>query len=143
MNTSSLFAATFHPSFWIPIAVFICGTIIVFVALYFAHERRRLWHETARIALEKGQPVPPNPDTNNTHVAREKSPASDVRGGLVLIAVAVGLYLGLSGIRSGPGPHLIGAYICGGIGIALLLNALITVVFARKSSDVSTRPPQS
>ena len=39
------------------------GLVSGLLGMYFGHRRRVLWHETARIAPEKGQPIPPlSPD---------------------------------------------------------------------------------
>ena len=46
----------------VPIAIvaitFGCGVLIVGTVAYTAHRGRQLRHETIRLALEKGQPVP-------------------------------------------------------------------------------------
>jgi hypothetical protein len=140
--TSLLFAAAgYHIGILIPIIALAIGPIIVFTALYFKNQSRRLWHETARVALEKGQPVPPDPEERvRSHCDSPRPPLRDVRSALILIAVSVGLYLGLQDKKP---EALIGSYITGGIGVALLINASLTAIFRPKSSDQNTRPPQA
>ena len=125
------------------IGSFLVGPIVIFVVFRFAHRRHELWHETARVALEKGQPLPPMPDDMQPKpplpTCAEK--ANDLRSGLVLIAVGAGLYLFL-GSLVGRGLGLVGA-IPGFIGVALLLNALLSAIFKRKDTSAAERPPQT
>src|SRR4051812_31365459 len=95
----------------IPSLAFVFASAIIISAMYFKHQRRRMWHDTARLALEKGQPLPAMPNDDGRYRGRR----SDVRSGLVLIAVGVGLFLmfGANPDRHGPGfvgaiPGLIG-----------------------------------
>src|SRR4051812_7615684 len=62
---------------------------VVAVALSFKHRQRQMWHETARLALEKGQPLPPMPDGEKHGGLRsaETMAYHDIRGGLVLFAL--------------------------------------------------------
>ncbi|QYM80042.1 hypothetical protein K0B96_05325 [Horticoccus luteus] len=143
LHLASYFAnVTSISPFWIPISAISGGVLIVFLSMYFAHERRRLWHDTARVALEKGQPLPPALQQADDRSRRRCGPRNDLRSGLILLAVSFGLYYGLRDV--GSGPQLIGAYITGGIGVALLLNGLLTALFRRNnpSTDLD-RPPQS
>lgn len=99
------------------------GIPIAIAALYFRHQQQKLWHETARIALEKGQPLPPQAaeDTERPNAA------ADFRAGLILIAVGAGLYFFLGrGI----------AFIVGFIGIALVLYAAVIAILKQRN------PPQ-
>lgn len=143
LHLASLFASSsFDPALSIPLLAIAGAVLIVFLSMYFAHERRRLWHDTARIALEKGQPLPPDLPFGRDYACRRGTPRRDVRSGLILLAVSGGLYFGLRNV--GDGPQLIGAYITGGIGVALLLNALLSTLFPRKDSPAdSARPPQT
>jgi small-conductance mechanosensitive channel len=119
---------------------------IIFAGLgmFFHHRRQALWHETARVALEKGQPLPPLQD-------QEKSPSwettpsrgdnkNDFRSGLVLVAVGAGLYLFLSAFL-GRAFGLVGA-IPGFVGVALLLYGLLNVFFGSKDKPAADRQSQ-
>jgi hypothetical protein len=120
------------------IAIFglIFGCVMGALGMYFDHQRKRLWHETTRLALEKGRPVP-------VYGQREESPAHeaaelrhhDLRGGLVLIAVGAGLYVFLRAV-SNPAVAALG-YIPGFIGAALLVHWLFTRGSARKPDSPS------
>lgn len=118
----------------VPIAGIILAGVVTVSALYFQNRRRELWHETARIALEKGQALPPlNPDEEEAAeaVSEKRHPTNhDVRGGMVLIAVGAGLFLTLDGINTNL--RFIGT-IPGLIGVALLLYALGSRIFTKKS----------
>lgn len=121
----------------IPIAGIVLAGVITVCGMYFHNRRREMWHETARIALEKGQPLPPlGPEQSEAdEKPKDRDANHDVRGGLVLIAVGAGLWMMFTGIA--PGLRYIGA-IPGFIGVALLLYALLAAMFRRKP----TQPPQ-
>lgn len=124
--------------FLIPIAGIIFGGAIAISAMYFNHRQRELWHATARVALEKGQPMPDYPYAGeNTEPSRRRGNGGrDLRSGLVLIGVGAGLYFFLGAV-SGPDVALVGL-IPGFIGLALLLYALLT-----RSSNHAGNPPPS
>ena len=123
------------------------GLVFGVLAMYFAHRRRVLWHETARIALEKGQPLPPpSPDVDPDgsmralamQVAGRELASSQVQGhryrglmlgGFINLAIGGGLFLALSQVS------LQAAYfaaIPGFIGIAFLGMAVVEFVLGRK-----------
>jgi hypothetical protein len=89
----------------VPIGV--VGTIFGFTAVmigivaYARHRNGRLRHETIRLAIEKGQPLPP--ELLDPMIRRDPA-LRDLRRGLLLLAVGLGacLYLGLSPL---PGVH--------------------------------------
>lgn len=116
----------------VPVAVFIFVGAIVITRLYFRNQQRRMWHETARLALEKGQPLPPDfvapPEAQPEKNGRRRC---DVRAGLILIAVGVALYLAWK--HSGMDISFYAA-IPGFIGVALLLNSLFDALRSGKSS---------
>lgn len=116
----------------VPLGGFILVGTIVVAAFYFKNQRRRLWHETARLALEKGQPLPAIPDSE----CSRGGPLRDLRSGLILLAIAVGLYAGMAPHRG----SLTASYMIGGVGLALLLNSLIAALIAHKASP-NRRPP--
>lgn len=122
----------------------IIGVTIPIAAIYFHHKRQQLWHETARLALEKGQPVPPMAasaaELEHTPPAgvsfqewqaarKAEARGHQIKGGLVLIAVGAGLYL-FFGAAGGGQMRWMGT-IPGFIGVALLLHALFESLSAR------------
>jgi hypothetical protein len=126
------------------------AVIVSVTAIYFHHRKNQLWHETARIALEKGQPVPPMPLRDEElelrpppgvsfaewHEAKlVESRTHAFRGGLVLLGVGAGLVLMMP-----PGSNALGA-IPGFIGVALIVNALIERCTARKPKRETQPPP--
>lgn len=112
------------------------------LGMYFHHRRQALWHETARLALEKGQPLPAMPDdVNHGDSGRKKNEDSDFRSGLVLVAVGAGLYFFL-GAFIGRGLAYVGL-IPGFIGVALLVYAAFRTLTASKSTSDSNLPPRA
>jgi hypothetical protein len=125
----------------IPLAGMLFGGAMAFLGMYFSHQRQRLWHETARAALEKGQPLPPyGPDPSRSDSADRNGESNhDLRGGLVMIAVGVGIYFFLGAVADSRVANL-GA-IPGLIGVALILHWLITRMIRRKNPGVP--PPRA
>lgn len=122
----------------IPVVIFALAAVIALTAMYYHHRREALWHETARVALEKGQKLPPRPGEEALRQEQLQkhgaTPATDLRAGLVLVATGIGLYLFL-GAFLGRGLAFVGAIpFC--IGIAMIIYALGSLLFARKN------PPQ-
>lgn len=115
---------------FVPMIVFGFVLLIIFIAHYFRLQRDRLWHETARAALEKGQPLPGQALSPGY---RCRSPWRDFRGGLILLAVGIAFlcaHVGPPGIHGNfPGVILTG------IGVAFLLSALFQGVFSSKDRD--------
>lgn len=84
-------------------AVLVIGTIfgftaiIVVASMYMGHRARQMRHETIRLALEKGQPLPPNV---------LGAPRNDLARGVRLVALGIGLSLFLYFLSpSGIGLH--------------------------------------
>ena len=125
-------------SYVLAIIALVFAVIVAVVAIYFKHRRRQmeLWHETARLALEKGQPLPPL-----SLGATGGHPRNDVRIGLIMIAVAGGIWLLLPPTGARPVTYL--AAIPGFIGVALLLNGFFEVLFSKKQPAPDARPPQT
>lgn len=119
---------------WIAVFSVLGGMSIAVIAIIgafiSAYRRQKLWHETARIALEKGQPLPPLSEEDKPKSAR-RSASEDIRAGLILIAVGGGLYLLMGGL-SGNVPSHVGA-IPGLIGVALLIFGLISALTQNKT----------
>ena len=117
--------------FSIPIAgmAFVLGIILI-GALEKAH-REKLRHDTIQRALEKGQPLPPElfgqpgkslpPEFFQQFAPRARD---DRRGGLIAIAVGIGVFVFFSAMQSEGVPDGVKwlGLIPGLIGIALLIN---------------------
>lgn len=127
----------------VPIAVFLFVISIVAIKKYADVQKQKFWHETARLAIEKGQPVPllPIAPKNGNETPPPRSAIGrDVRAGLILLGVGAGCYFAFR--TANFGPAMFAFYIPIFIGAALLLNALFTALIASKSSD-SDRPSPS
>jgi Domain of unknown function (DUF6249) len=130
--------------------VFGCGLPIAIVGLllYFKHRKEVLWHETARLALEKGQPIPARPD-GEFSLADQPPPTADLaewrrlqrasrrwrdlRAGLILVAIGAAFFFAHAGrIFGGTSEIMFPGYILVGLGVALLLNALLSALFSGK-----------
>jgi hypothetical protein len=135
----------------IPITLFFVGLAITVASLYFKNQSRRMWHETARIALEKGQPIPAAPSdlqevstskTASAQIAsRQSSGRGDIKAGLILLAVSAGLYFGFKDLNGDfhSMPTFV-IYVPGFIGVALLINALITFLTTKKAPETPSIP---
>ncbi len=119
--------ALFDPQRWVviimPLAGISLGAIAIIGGMWIADRNRRLRHETIRLALEKGQPIPEFILNEDAHGRRSHQPRNDRRTGLILIGVAIGLYLFFRSVGGSAGSWL--AAIPGFIGVALLLNWLL------------------
>ena len=127
----------------VPIAGLVFGGAVAISAMYFKNRKRELWHETARLALEKGQPLPPALDEEDTPSSeqRKDDDRNDFRGGFVLVATGAGLYLFLSTLV-GRGLGYVGA-IPGFIGVALILHGCLNLMLRSKKSTSDDRAPRS
>lgn len=112
--------------------------VFIVYGLKFVQRRQELWHETARVALEKGQPLPPLPSDMRSD--KDPAEANDFRTGLILVATGAGLYFFFLSLFGGWMAY-VGA-IPGFIGIALLLFATLNAWIGRKDKP-SDRPPQT
>lgn len=122
--------------------------------MYFRHRQLAQWHETARVALEKGQPVPLPPEGMDDHKTAaplfNQSPeqraiqqrAARIRGylisGFINIAVGLGSFFALVKLRT----HLMEnvqyfALIPAFIGLALLLGAAVEIIAGQKLDKTS------
>lgn len=111
------------------IAPFAFVATIVAISLFNSRKKAQLHHETIRLALEKGQPLPAellNVPTNG----KEKRKPNDRKSGLILIAVGAGIYFFLSAVGNATGKPLIesarwAGLIPGLIGVAMLINCFL------------------
>lgn len=128
---------------WIAIIAVGGGMLIAIVVivggLIIAHHRQKLWHETARLALEKGQALPAQLDEAPQSQPRQRTdgPGRDLRRGLILIATGAGLYLFLDALV-GRALGYVGA-IPGFIGVALLLYGMLSAIFKSKDTPPADR----
>jgi hypothetical protein len=101
-----------------PIVFFALIGAVILVPIYLRYQDRQRMHETLRIALEKGQPMPPELITalqSGVALRRPTTPENDLRRALILIAVGLGfcglgygLWYGLMSVND------IAAYVTGG-----------------------------
>jgi hypothetical protein len=95
------------------LAIFGTPILIVAVILYFSFSKTRALHRTVRLMVEKGQPVP-EALLNPPPAQRQRS---DMRRGVVLVMVGLGLMIFLAAVNDWEGgawsigliPFLIGA----------------------------------
>lgn len=95
-------------------AIFGAPVLIVAVILYFTFSRNRMMHKTIRMLVEKGQPVPAALLSPPPPAQRQRS---DMRRGVVLVMVGLGIMLFLGAVNDWEGgawalgiiPFLIGA----------------------------------
>ena len=128
-----------EPGLLIPIIAIIMtfGTPIAIVAIISINKARNNaeLQKTLRMSIEKGQPLPAEfVESMSRIIPKAKNPMNDIRGGLILIAVALGLLVA-SYIDNGFGIHNISGFaaIPGLIGVALLILGIIGL--NRKSAD--------
>ena len=114
------------------------GLVIAGLGMFFQHRRQKMWHETARLALEKGLPVPDAVDLSSDHTSKltpHEKARNRQRGlliaGLINIATGAGLFVALQQIS--PQTSFFGA-IPAFIGVALCLSALADIWLTGKSS---------
>ncbi len=101
--------------------VFGFTAVIVGLVAYARHRTQRLRHETIRLAIEKGQALPPDL-LDAARPPGDRSAERDLRRGLVLVAVGlgVGLFLALAPFSGADQNWSIG-FIPGLIGVAYLV----------------------
>ena len=75
---------------------------LILIMSFFRYQRTKMWHETARIAIEKGQPVPSPWEMMRMGGRMRRwgswnyfSPWWEIRRGLILLAVTAGLYFSM------------------------------------------------
>lgn len=132
LQRTSFFAMT-PPTFVIvvlPLAGIALGALGLVGGLWFTDRNRRRRHETIRLALEKGVPIPDtllNEDEHGRRVAPQnpggKSARNDLRSGLITFSVGVGIFLFFLGVGAGGAEWL--AAIPAMIGLALMINGVI------------------
>lgn len=102
----------------IPLAGMALGLAGIIIGGLEKLQKRRLRHELLRVALEKGQPLPPELLDEKT---AEREKRDDRRSGLITIAFSIALYVALGLMIPDSGVKWV-ALIPGFVGLALLLN---------------------
>jgi hypothetical protein len=120
------------------VAPLFCAAFIIGAILYYKHTRAQLWHETARLALEKGQPLPVPPDESARARVEIRGERNDVRTGLILIGVGVGIAMFFNGVHAHEAMGIGAIPLC--IGVALLLFGLFS---RRKPAPTTALPPRT
>lgn len=113
------------------------ATIVGIVAIVSFNRARNTaeLQKTLRMSIEKGQALPPEfIDSMSRAVPRAKNPMNDIRGGIILIAVAGGIMVWNYLDHGEIGHHLSGiAAVPGLIGVALLILGIIGMMSRDKS----------
>ena len=111
----------------VPLSPFIMVVAIVAIVQITKSRNNAELQKTLRMSIEKGQPLPPEfVESMSRAVPKAKNPMNDVRGGIILIAIALGIVIASYvdndfGIRNISGF----AAIPGLIGVALLILGII------------------
>lgn len=128
----------FEAGLLIPIIAVLMPVFIVGIVMYFRAKDRAEVQKTIRMAIEKGQPLPAeyldSLQKSGATIGKMKTPVNDIRSGLILMAVALGLVVldfvkndyvfeTLSGVAAIPGF----------IGVALLIMGIVGLNNQKKS----------
>jgi hypothetical protein len=125
------------------IVVFGFTFLIAVAVFYFQNKERERWHATARLALEKGQPIPSeHPEMADPGLGRHRQRMGLIIAGLVNLGVGVALFLGMSALPDGRVARYFVA-IPGFVGAGLLVSALIDHFLAPKPPDRGDPKPRS
>jgi hypothetical protein len=114
-------------------SIFGAPVLIVAVIMYFGFSRNRMMHRTIRIMAEKGQPIPPALLAPPAPAIRQRS---DMRRGVVLCMVGLGLMLFFGAVNEWEG----GSWAIGVIPFVIGLGYLLVWKLEGKK-DVSSPPP--
>jgi hypothetical protein len=115
------------------LTIFGAPVMIVAVIMYFGFSRNRMMHRTIRMMAEKGQPIPPALLAPPTPALRQRS---DMRRGVVLCMVGLGLMLFFGAVNEWEG----GSWAIGVIPFVIGLGYLLVWKLEGKK-DVSSPPP--
>lgn len=127
----------FAPHVDVLVVIFAFVLCVIIIKQISRHQRARLWHETARLALEKGQPLPTDVTDRftNGEFRRRCAPRfgrqdhwCHLRRGLIQIAVGAALYFALDEGR-------MWALIPGLIGVANLIAWAIFSLRPKQPED--------
>ena len=86
---------------FIPIAIFICVSVVMLVFLFLRYKTRYDYQRTVRLAVEKGQQLTPEflERLAERAIKQERNPNRDLRFGA--IAIAIGIAIGSFGLILG------------------------------------------
>jgi hypothetical protein len=115
-------------------------------------QQERMRCEVIRAAIERGQPIPadvfkPLPTEDESEIlaatSRTPNPQNDIRSGMILVGVGLGLFLMFGTFQVGDWDGLHGLRWVGAIpafiGVALIVNGLINRPAATPPSATTTR----
>ena len=130
------FAATDAANLNLIVLYIVIGAVLIAWG-YLDYRATRLWHETARLALEKGQPIPEQAQAtaqvrNKLDRHRRKHGGNDLRAGLILLGIGSGIYAALP---SNGSSLMLFAFVPGGVGVALLLSGIVSAFAGRKDRN--------
>jgi hypothetical protein len=115
------------------LTIFGAPVLIVAVILYFGFSKSRMTHRTIRMMVEKGQPVPAELLAPPPPAQRQRS---DMRRGVVLVMIGLGLMIFLGAVNEWEG----GAWAIGIIPFLIGLGYLLVWKLERKNG-VPPLPP--
>jgi len=104
---------------------------MIFIIRIFRYWREKMWHETARVALEKGQPLPEHFPVHRGCWGR----GLEFRRGFILFAACLGMYISL------PERARVFAVIPGFIGVAFVILGLLSYLLPNRASVPRDRDP--
>ena len=119
----------------------------VWIRSYFAARDRDAMQATLRVAIEKGQPLPPELIAAMSSSATPeviRGPTTDLRRGVVSVSVgigicflALGLWFGLSSIASSEVGNIVGGAVAGGGSIPLLIGLAYLLLWSMRRNEPS------
>ncbi len=117
------------------LTLFGAPVLIVAVIMYFGFSKNRMMHRTIRMMVEKGQPVPPALLAPPPPALRQRS---DMRRGVVLVMVGLGLMLFLGAVNDWEG----GAWAVGIVPFLIGVGYLLVWKLEGRK-DIPPLPPQT
>jgi hypothetical protein len=139
--------ASMQPVMWVmmvPIAVVFIMGVVAIVAIALKNLEQARWHETARLAIAKGVPVPSAPLSPlclNIPMTRHRQRMGLITAGLVNIGIGIAVYIGMSAINAAREAHFFGLIPCF-VGAALILGAFIDMLLSPKIPQPSDTAPK-
>jgi hypothetical protein len=116
------------------LTIFGAPVLIVAVIMYFGFSKNRMMHRTVRMMVEKGQPVPPALLAPPPPAVRQRS---DMRRGVVLVMVGVGVMLFFAAVNDWEG----GAWAIGIIPFLIGVGYLLVWKLEGEKKEIPPPPP--